>query len=326
MANPLKSLFKLAGTITPPGWKGKTPDNTTIFAIGDVHGYDDALASIYDQIDQQREQIRRKNPDQNFIEISLSDVTDRGERTRECIDLMVKRYNSNKELGVKTRHVLADHEILLQEMLRETQRVTSRAQDFFNNGGLETLRSYGVTPRLSGVKRNASGFQINGTDLFVHYEELKKMKDELWDRFPKSHAMFLKRAVPLIDCGQYTFVHGGIDHTLPVDIKHQDLMVLAGVRSKAREFATYEGPIIGDRIIVRAHTVTRKPVLTANQIGIDTGIYKPGGKLTCVVLQGPDVSFLQAGTSLPPYNVDATAKRAAASSDQAGPVSAWAPP
>jgi serine/threonine protein phosphatase 1 len=323
MFKALSSLFKTAGTAGIPNWNGYTPVDTTIHAIGDVHGYPDALADIYKQIDRNRAQIRTEKPNQKFIEVGMSDVTDRGPGTREALDLQIARYYENKRNGITSLYVAADHEYLLQAMLQSSTRLNWKTKGFFDNGGLETLRSYGVTPRVSTRLMNSSGHKIHGTDLYVHDEELVKMKEALWSKLPLAHAKFLGKAVPMIHLGSYTFVHAAVNPEAPIDMEYQDIRVVTGLSSRARDFPKYTGPIHGNRVIVRAHAISEKPVLTHNQIGIDTGIFTPGGKLTCAILQDTDVSFIQATTRLPPYSLDETVKKALKASEEAGQVTAF---
>jgi serine/threonine protein phosphatase 1 len=48
---------------------------------------------------------------------------------------------------------------------------------------------------------------------------------------------------------------------------------------------------------VHGHTPEDEPVIRPNRIGIDTGAGR-GGPLTCAVLDGDDVRFLQAKPSV----------------------------
>ena len=47
-------------------------------------------------------------------------------------------------------------------------------------------------------------------------------------------------------------------------------------------------------VIVHGHSIAAEPEVRHNRIGIDTGAYKTG-ILTCLVLDGPERSFLQTG-------------------------------
>ena len=44
-------------------------------------------------------------------------------------------------------------------------------------------------------------------------------------------------------------------------------------------------------VVVHGHTVSREAEIKRNRIGVDTGAFATG-ILTCVVLDGPDISFM----------------------------------
>ena len=46
-------------------------------------------------------------------------------------------------------------------------------------------------------------------------------------------------------------------------------------------------------VVVHGHTPTQEPTIRPNRIGIDTGAVM-GGRLTCVILEGDRLGFLQA--------------------------------
>ena len=101
------------------------------------------------------------------------------------------------------------------------------------------------------------------------------------------HADFL-RGLPLThDDGTYLFVHAGIRPGVAIDRQRDD--DLLWIRA---EFLDHAGPL--PRIVVHGHTIMGDaPVVMGHRISIDTGAYR-SGILTAAVLDGADVSFLQA--------------------------------
>jgi serine/threonine protein phosphatase 1 len=107
------------------------------------------------------------------------------------------------------------------------------------------------------------------------------------DRELRRHAAFLA-ALPLThDDGTFFFVHAGIRPGVPLDEQtDEDLLWIRA------EFLTHTGPL--PRRVVHGHTIMGDdPVVTDNRISIDTGAFR-SGILTAAVLDGSDISFLQA--------------------------------
>jgi serine/threonine protein phosphatase 1 len=46
------------------------------------------------------------------------------------------------------------------------------------------------------------------------------------------------------------------------------------------------------KIVVHGHTITPRPEVKRNRIGIDTGAFA-SGRLTCLILEGSQLGFLQ---------------------------------
>ncbi len=83
----------------------------------------------------------------------------------------------------------------------------------------------------------------------------------------------------------YLFVHAGLRPGVPLD------------RQSADDLLWIREPFLSSRqsfgaIVVHGHTSGPAPVVRSNRICVDTNAVK-GGRLTCVVLQGANVRFLQ---------------------------------
>jgi len=126
------------------------------------------------------------------------------------------------------------------------------------NGGVETLRSYGVEPRDWMRSRDRGEFLSRDRDFFD--------KLELW-----------------IEDGESIFVHAGLDPSQP-DMSKQKAQVLLWIREPFfRNAALWNG-----KQVFFGHTPTRSMGLGASEIfrsrnlfGIDTGcVY--GGMLTAI--------------------------------------------
>ena len=107
------------------------------------------------------------------------------------------------------------------------------------------------------------------------------------DRDLRRHAAYLASLPLAHDDGQYFFVHAGIrPGVLLARQSDEDLMWIR------EDFLACEKAL--PRRVVHGHTIMGDlPVVTLNRISIDTGAYR-SGILTAAVLDGPQVSFLQA--------------------------------
>ena len=102
---------------------------------------------------------------------------------------------------------------------------------------------------------------------------------------PPRHLAFI-RGLPLMHAaGGYLFVHAGLRPQTP--LTRQSRLDMLWIREP---FLSFDGNFSG--VVVHGHTPESEPVIRHNRIGIDTGAYL-GGALTCLVLQGDQMGFLQ---------------------------------
>ena len=136
-----------------------------------------------------------------------------------------------------------------------------------NIGGINTLLSYGVVP-------------TRGDDPESH----RKMCAALRQAMPDSHRHFIGGLALSFTCGDYFFVHAGVRPGIP--LQRQSQRDLLWIRD---DFLLHEEDF--GMVVVHGHTPTYKPDIRSNRINIDTGAYATG-QLTCLVLEGDNVSFL----------------------------------
>ena len=288
MLNRLSKIFYTATT---------TPD-TTIFAIGDTHGYLDALKALCAKIDT----YKAKHPNKHIIEVFLGDYVNRGPQSKEVLDFLIER--SRLQDGVKRVFLAGNHDVAFRRILKETHKhktISTTEEMFYDFGGPETLASYGVPMRTFRFpERGSTHHIVRGSSLYIDRTCLNIMRDELVAQVPASHLLFLEKMKTSYSNGKYLFVHAGIDPSVP--LAEQDRDYVRGLNSKARKFPNQKGRLEDDMVVVHGHTIAPEPYHTRNQIGVDTGVYKPGhGNITCAVLTGQDVKFLKARTHLPPF-------------------------
>ncbi len=240
---------------TPPA--PGVPEDTLVYAVGDIHGRLDLLERLHDRIaaDAAASPAARKTV------VYLGDYVDRGADSRGVIDLLL----AAPVPGLEAVHLMGNHEALLLGFLDDA----GTAGLWFANGGDDTLLSYGVDPR-----------QAPGAD-----DPPVRLQEAFRRSLPASHLEFLRALRPSFALGDYLFVHAGIRPGVPLDAQDRD--DLLWIRDGFLHSDADHG-----KVVVHGHSATREPEVRANRIGIDTGaVY--GGRLTALALHGAERRFLQ---------------------------------
>lgn len=226
----------------------KLPNGVRIYAISDIHGCAHLLEQMFAVIDADMANSRPYRA----IEVFLGDYIDRGPNSRHTIDLLIDRSRRRNTVFLK-----GNHEAYFTSALEHP----SRATEWFQFGGLQTLMSYGVSagPGLGKV-------------------ELSELMRELSSVMPPQHIAFLRQLRPTFTCGDFFFVHAGVRPGIPLsEQREQDLLWIRGefLQSK-RHFGKY---------VVHGHTPVKHAELLENRANIDTGAYATGN-LTLLSIQG----------------------------------------
>lgn len=167
---------------------------STVYAIGDVHGRADLLASLIDFISEHA----RSNGIEPHV-LFLGDIVDRGPDSREAMEIVCETLRR----WPKSHLLLGNHDLLFWDAMTSQRFV----EHWFKLGGISTLASY-----------------LGDGTHYEHYEMA-----EIGERFPK-HLSVLKNAPTILPMGRYVFVHAGIDPS--VSLTQQDRNVLLQVRTK----------------------------------------------------------------------------------------------
>ena len=138
------------------------------YAVGDVHGRSDLLRKVPSA-------IRRHSKGVQFQLVFLGDYVDRGFDTKGVLELLPQFRNEGRVV-----FLLGNHEQLLLHSLQGNKTVR---KVWLENGGSETLASYGLDPT------NAEGVLS----------------------LPPAHLAWLSRRPVVYSAGSHVFVHAGID-------------------------------------------------------------------------------------------------------------------
>lgn len=224
----------------------RAPEGMRLYAIGDVHGCLDALTEVHRDI----EADLAARPVDDWRVIHLGDYVDRGPDSRGVIDFLLGRADEQRMIFLRGNH----DQMFVGGMVGDRQL----SQVWLNNGGVETLLSYGL-------------------DLMDFMEGLRS-GNPLQGSVPDAHRAFLDNLQQSVAFGDYYFVHAGIDPKLP--LADQSVEAQLWIRDEfLASGAEYEA------VVVHGHTPEPQVALAPNRIGIDTGaVY--GGALCCLVLEG----------------------------------------
>lgn len=229
------------------------------YAIGDVHGRADLLASMLAQIAADAEATQARDP----VIVLLGDYIDRGPDARGVLDLLCEGH----PWGFERRLLRGNHEAALAYFLDAPE--AGRA--WLQHGGLATFASYGLRPPSLGASGNV----------------LHAAAEALRVAMGSEHLRLLAALEPFALYGDYMFVHAGVDtrHSLAEQDERDLYWIRARFLEDEREFS---------HCVVHGHTPSEAPFRDRRRIGLDTGAYQ-SGLLTGARFEQEHVRFLSVG-------------------------------
>jgi serine/threonine protein phosphatase 1 len=235
----------------------EVPPGSRVYAVGDIHGRVDLLRVLHRLIQQDAERHRAPRK----VVVYLGDYIDRGMESPGVIDLLLDAALP----GFESVHLKGNHEDTLLQFLDEANVGFS----WLLYGGAETLQSYGIRQ-----PRAASGD-----------EDMARAQRDLREKLPERHRRFMAGLKLTHAEGDYLFAHAGVRPGVPLDQQiPEDLLWIRD------EFLQSDSEF--GKVVVHGHSITTRPDVHHNRIGIDTGAFA-SGTLTCLVLEGTDWAFLQ---------------------------------
>lgn len=216
-----------------------------VYAVGDIHGRDDLLAPLIEQIIADAADSR-----QHFAQLPLlvllGDYVDRGRQSPQVLDrLMALRESTDFE----THCLCGNHEEAMLDFIdcRNSGRGWARF------GGRNTMESYGVRPPLS--EGDNAGWEA--------------AREALIAAVPEAHIALLRAMELYLVCGDLLFVHAGVRPGVALDAqKRADLL---GIRS---DFLDAEEGF--DHFVVHGHTPVEQCDFRPWRLNLDTGAYMTG--------------------------------------------------
>ena len=219
-----------------------------IYAIGDIHGRLDLLQRAIVAIERD---VAERGP--AALTVTVGDYVDRGPASRGVLDCLIGNPFPTTLVALKGNH---------EDMFEKFLVYSAAGPHWAANGGLETLRSYGVPVGDAGTM------------------DFVRAREDLRAALPHEHREFLRALKPSFSCGRYFFCHAGVRPGVPLERQYEEdlLWIREPFLMSQEDFG---------KIVVHGHTPVAEPEVRANRIGIDTGAYF-SGRLTCVGLgEGP---------------------------------------
>lgn len=251
----LKDLFRSCSRSDAPA-PGRLGAGRRVYAIGDPHGCADRLFALHGRIAADL----RDRPVAEPILIHLGDLIDRGPDSAAIVGRLAE---GDPVAGCPTVNLVGNHESMMLGALDAPDSDVPGL--WLENGGDRSLKSWGVRPSNS-----------------------------VWtwaEVIPPAHVRFLQslREHHVVD--SYLFVHAGVRPgvKLAEQRRHDKLWM-------REPFLSADQPVLPDRpdlVVVHGHTPAPRPEVKSGRIGVDTGAVK-GGRLTCLVLEGEGLHFLDA--------------------------------
>ena len=255
------------GTPSPPGGArarlSLDHDPALTYAVGDVHGCLDLYKSLEAAI---LKDARQQAPGQPVLIVLLGDLVDRGPDSAAVIDHLLDPPPENTERLC----LCGNHEAMMLDFLDDPVPDAG----WLSFGGIETLASYGVTPRPAWRRR--------------------QFTQAIASHIPPEHIAFLRNLPVSLTIPEYLLVHAGFDVGKPLaDQLDRDFLW----SNPASLDADHAGPGLrdlmqGGRRLVHGHVPAKTPEIHPDRIATDTGAFATG-RLTAVrLMPGKSPDFL----------------------------------
>lgn len=222
------------------------PFTADTVAIGDVHGRADLLEALLETME--------GNVGGRRV-VFLGDIIDRGPDSRLALKLVADELDAMTESVL----ILGNHEELMLSFLN-AERKAAPFHTWMQNGGVATVRSFGIDPDLDPYRIAAI---LSET----------------------SEAQVLRRGMDMVRSDRFVFVHAGIRPD--VSFERQSLFDLRWIREP---FLSYSGSF--EKMVIHGHTPTSSglPKMRRNRLNLDTGAFATD-RLSAIHLAADETAF-----------------------------------
>ncbi|RCS24633.1 serine/threonine protein phosphatase [Phyllobacterium salinisoli] len=231
------------------------PEGLRLYAIGDVHGRADLLASLHGMI---RADLT-ENPAHDWRIVHLGDYVDRGPNSKNVLDFLIDA----QEKDGRNLVLAGNHDVSFLDFLA----LAEPDGVFARNGGRETALSYGAEIDFDNPVSVDRGYVA------------------LVDAVPQAHVEFIKHLPRAATFGDFFFCHAGIRPGVPLD--RQDPEDLIWIR---REFLDWTEPF--EKVVIHGHTPLKEIDVRINRVNVDTFAWH-SGRLSAIVIDGAAKRFIQ---------------------------------
>lgn len=207
------------------------PDDTRVYAVGDLHGCSDQLDALHALIAKDASGARETRK----VMVYLGDYLDRGLDSAG----VVERLLAPGPPGMERVFLKGNHEAMALAAL--SPLTTAEVVGFWlDNGGAATLASYGTD---AGAPQGSWMASV-----------------------PAGHLAFLRGLRTAWSCGGYLFAHAGVRPGIVPEAQDED--DLLWIREP---FLSWRSDAEPPGVVVHGHTPARAPEVLRHRIGIDTG-------------------------------------------------------
>lgn len=226
-------------------------------AIGDLHGRADLLLELDKMIE---ENFR------GWPVVFLGDYVDRGEESRAVLEMLMPL---SPKGSPSVTCLMGNHERMLLDFI---ENPLQSARRWIQNGGLQTLASFGLSIRLDRLKDEAA---------------MRAIRNQLVDAMGTEMIDWLHTRPLSWQSGNIWAVHAGAKPSEPMEVQRSRYLLWGHPRFE------HENRQDG-KWIVHGHTIVEVPFARKGRIAVDTGAYATG-VLTAAAITPGEVSFLQTG-------------------------------
>lgn len=237
------------------------PPGTTLFAVGDVHGFAEHLDALLTALTGPVREARERGDDVHLV--FVGDYVNRGPSSLGVLDRLP---GVAAELDVAVHLLRGNHDRLLLDLLDGAEPDPTCLAEWLRKGGDPVLRELGLE------EAGAAG------------QELPALVAAMRQRLGPDRPELLRGLAASWRCGEWLFVHAGVDPASPLEAQDP-----AGWLTLREPFLTGAGWVHGFAVL-HGHTV-RGPEVLPHRVAVDSGAYRTG-VLTAAQVAGGRLRFL----------------------------------